>query len=730
MQVIGGENASDGEYPWMGALVKSDYGDIVDDQFCGCILVDSNWVLTAAHCVDDLSLEEFVIAIGAVDLSAEPRIVLPRLILLNPGKYHRSTRGGDIALIQLQQPIDDIDPIGYRSGSDESELPDSGRIIGWGRTGEIVNEEPVSPSVLQVADVPIYDFLDPFIVETFISDYLPEFIATGSLDPKRGASSGDSGGPLLVAGSGGENWIVAGVDSWGASIGSELAPLSMFTDVSFYSDWIDGIVDSKERNGSEIAESGFQTGVFEEVSKEGFKGIRLWPFGMGKGRGLDYSEDLRIWQDFEFRMSDFESYQLNGDDSITIFPNKLIDADNTMFIRYWESDTSVSRSGPFPLLPYQVTRGSNGSSGVRVFGQNQTVFRLNGLEAGRTYSATAWAESNPSPSPFFRLIETGEGNARTLISLQFGSSPRQRPFMPRLEYDYWLVVEGVGGEIFEFELSIQDLHLIHVDPNTWYEGVLEEGDAVFRRPGVLADAFAASSLVDGDVKIEVDSVFDAEMGIYDRMTGEQIAYYDQGAENEIETLIVFGEDLFDHSFRIYNFDHEVYGSYRFRYFSVEEKRIVPVGTDERRVVTKSDRLSSNETNTERYYEFIEIESPATYSSIEVTIDAIGSSSRLFTGVWDFNLDDYLETDSGGFNSHIFTPEAENRYFIYVSSARGMRNVNYDLVVTGTEIVDDPEDPSDDDPNNFGLKKYRHTTNSDAQIPNAQEFSELPLDLRY
>ena len=74
-RIIGGDDVDDGDYPWMGALIRSGYEDIAESQYCGCLLIDSNWILTAAHCVDGLGLDDFVIAIGDENQDASPRIL-------------------------------------------------------------------------------------------------------------------------------------------------------------------------------------------------------------------------------------------------------------------------------------------------------------------------------------------------------------------------------------------------------------------------------------------------------------------------------------------------------------------------------------------------------------------------------------------------------------------------------------------------------------------------------
>jgi secreted trypsin-like serine protease len=60
-RIIGGVS-SDEDYPWMVSIQRSSH-------FCGGVLIAKDWVLTAAHCLDDKTPEELNLYIGLNSLS-------------------------------------------------------------------------------------------------------------------------------------------------------------------------------------------------------------------------------------------------------------------------------------------------------------------------------------------------------------------------------------------------------------------------------------------------------------------------------------------------------------------------------------------------------------------------------------------------------------------------------------------------------------------------------------
>jgi len=623
-------------------------------------------------------------------------MIAPRLVLIHPAGYNRTTRGGDLALIQLSETLTDIEPLEYRRSSDEQALPHSGRIMGWGRTS--AEEQPNSPrmSNLQVADVPIHNFEDSILIEYGFSEILPEFIPTGQISPPKGASQGDSGGPLLVRGSGNGEWILAGVDSWGKSFTSEAAAISMFTNVAFFSDWIDSIVDANPWNDLPDPNGPFGERGSLEFGGDDLPGLKFWPFSSGPILNLEFSSDLVSWQPFQFSMERAADLRFGNDGSLSYLPSKLFHRPRTLFIRETRTEDEVVRSGLFPLQPYQDARGIS-LPVASSFGQEQVVYRLVGFEPERTY-AIDFSEGS-GVSRYLTLHKRHEGQLQTLYSATLSEHGDPIKFTVEDAADYWLSVGRLEGWGSEFRVYAKELNLTLISESGWQEGILEESDTAYRRPGIVMDAYKLDPSFSGDIRIELESVFDAEMGAYESKSGVLLGYYDQGWEGELETFIVHSEHLRDGDFRIFNFDKGIYGTYRFRLTTRTESGIVSVGVDEQRAITLEDESMSDDDGSRQYYEWIEIEDAGLHYSITVTVEGHGDFAPA-VGLYSIDDQAYLDHDQGHYVSLTFSPEPDKHCDFYVASWDGRLNQNYRLEISGY-LRDDPTDPTDPtDPGDF------------------------------
>ncbi|XP_072032704.1 uncharacterized protein [Amphiura filiformis] len=107
-RITGGSDARPGSWPWIGSIRTRD-GD-VDRHLCGCTLVDDQWVVTAAHCINAILFYEGVVIIfGDTNPSTPSPNAIERTIsrAVNHPGYTDIERDpdNDIAMLKLSTPV-------------------------------------------------------------------------------------------------------------------------------------------------------------------------------------------------------------------------------------------------------------------------------------------------------------------------------------------------------------------------------------------------------------------------------------------------------------------------------------------------------------------------------------------------------------------------------------------------------------------------------------------------
>lgn len=249
-RVMGGCVTSIEEFPWQVSLFRTGRGTQLGTHFCGGSVVADRWVLTAAHCIEDLLPTDpspIAVFMGSSSLEGGGMIADVQTVFAHPD--YRGVGSDDIALLELRNSVS-VQPVQLATSANARDLERLGNeaiVTGWGNTpgerelsgtvgdkgGQSVTQTvevfETSP-VLLGAEVPL---VDNALCEERGDD---EVICAGFRQAMVDACAGDSGGPLHVRGRSG--YVQVGLVSGGTLCVDEGERYSTYTRVSPYQEWI------------------------------------------------------------------------------------------------------------------------------------------------------------------------------------------------------------------------------------------------------------------------------------------------------------------------------------------------------------------------------------------------------------------------------------------------------------------------------------------------------------
>ncbi|CAH1634979.1 unnamed protein product [Spodoptera littoralis] len=221
-QIIGGRATSIQRHPYQVSMVLN------GNSFCGGFIISQDYVLTAAHCVQNTSPTAIRLRVGSTRRDSGGRIVRVANVTVHP-QYGRPQFDNDIAALRLARPLN------FNANIRAIRLPQPRQpvplvrltVTGWGLTA--VGGRRI-PRIMMEANVPV---VPHWLCRLSYGQSLTNNMFCGGHFLIGGVSScqGDSGGPAVFRDT------AFGVVSFARGCALPLSP-TVFTNIASLRNWI------------------------------------------------------------------------------------------------------------------------------------------------------------------------------------------------------------------------------------------------------------------------------------------------------------------------------------------------------------------------------------------------------------------------------------------------------------------------------------------------------------
>jgi secreted trypsin-like serine protease len=257
-KIVGGSLASIRNWPGQAVLRTRHPQDPRSYYFCGGTAITATTVLTAAHCLDEITRDaqgvyrdrfgwrlEAVLGADRLDTVGAQNVREVRDVTIYPGYTNAPSSGNDVALLRLATPWNGATA---RLSLNPKADPGSGKMVmvaGFGARQEKSTATTHARADGEIFDAPserMYEVALPTVAEatcraTYPGSAIgPAQICAGYIKGGRDSCQGDSGGPLVAFDRQGCPYQI-GVVSWGKGCAQKEA-YGVYTRTSAYADWL------------------------------------------------------------------------------------------------------------------------------------------------------------------------------------------------------------------------------------------------------------------------------------------------------------------------------------------------------------------------------------------------------------------------------------------------------------------------------------------------------------
>ncbi|KAF2905423.1 hypothetical protein ILUMI_00749 [Ignelater luminosus] len=252
--IIGGRAENISAYNYVASLNHKDL------HICSAVILDKDWLLTAAHCVVRYRRKKLKVVAGVTDLlhptigTKQETNVVKIVIHENYGLKNQSSVLNNVALIKVQVSLNISTYVGKAkiSNIQDEQINRyflSCRVLGWGSRREVNKDEidfALEPRKFNnLISVELYLLPDALCQKVFSIQKAENFLCIGTLDNFYLKCPSDAGSPVICMN------MVVGIPSHT----TDLCQVILVTRTDLYSNWINNKIKlhnvSKSYNGRE-----------------------------------------------------------------------------------------------------------------------------------------------------------------------------------------------------------------------------------------------------------------------------------------------------------------------------------------------------------------------------------------------------------------------------------------------------------------------------------------------